>query len=262
MMDIKKTIRRLVRDGFILVFNKDRLDAVKTAQALVDAGIGNMEVTCRIQQPLEKIRRLKQAMPDFCVGAASLIDFPPMLKRYNKQTPDDPLPSLDAAVDAGADYLVSAVNFSEAAYEKFAGRVAIMPGCGSVTEIVRQYAHGANLCKLFPAKQIGGPAFIKAIDPAIHKLISIVPTGGTNAGNIPDYIEAGVLILGGSFSMIPKESLSVIIENQNYSLLSDEIRKVKNLIDDCRAKLYPGMDWQSASLEQISSITGRCFNLD
>ena len=262
MMDIKKTIQQLVRDGFILVFNQDDLDVVKTAAALAEAGIGNMEVTCRIQQPLEKMRRLKQAMPDFCVGAASLIDFSPMLKRYNKQTPDDPLPSLDEAVDAGADYLVSAANFSEAAYEKFSGRIAMMPGCGSVTEIVSQYANGANLCKLFPAKQIGGPAFIKAIDPAIHKLISIVPTGGTNAGNIPEYIEAGVLILGGSFRMIPKESLSAIKENQDYSLLSDEIKKIKNLIDDCRAGAYPGVDWQSASLEQISKITGRCFNLD
>ena len=158
MMDIRKTIHQLVRDGFILVFNQDELDVVKTAQALADAGIGNMEITCRIQQPLDKIRWLKQAMPGFCVGAASLIDFPPMLKRYNRQTPDDPLPSLDEAVDAGADYLVSAANFSEAAYEKYSGHIVMMPGCGSVTEIVGQYAHGANLCKLFPAKQIGGPA--------------------------------------------------------------------------------------------------------
>jgi 2-dehydro-3-deoxyphosphogluconate aldolase/(4S)-4-hydroxy-2-oxoglutarate aldolase len=262
MMDINRTICRLVRDGFILVFNQNKLDVVKTAQALADAGIGNMEVTCRIQKPLEKIRRLKQTMPDFCIGAASLVDFPPMLKRYNRQTPDDPLPSIEEAVDAGVDYLVSALNFSDAAYERYAGRIAMVPGCGSVTEIVCQYANGANLCKLFPAEQIGGPSYIRAIDPAIHKLISIVPTGGTNAGNIPDYIEAGVLILGGSFSLIPPESLNAIIAEQDYALLSSEIKKVKTLIDDCRAKQYPGLDFQSSSLEHISQITGRCFNMD
>jgi len=261
-MDINRTICRLVRDGFILVFNQNKLDVVKTAQALADAGIGNMEVTCRIQKPLEKIRRLKQTMPDFCIGAASLIDFPPMLKRYNRQTPDDRLPSVDEAVDAGVDYLVSALNFSEVAYERYAGRIAMVPGCGSVTEIVCQYANGANLCKLFPAEQIGGPSYIKAIDPAIHKLISIVPTGGTNAGNIPDYIETGVLILGGSFSLIPSKSLNVIIADQDYALFSSEIKKVKTLIDDCRAKQYPGIDFQTSSLEQISKITGRCFNMD
>ena len=261
-MNIKQTIEQLIRDGFILVFNQDRLDVVKTAQALADAGIGNMEVTCRIQKPLEKIHRLKQAMPDFCIGAASLVDFPSTLKRYNQQFGDDPLPSVDEVVDAGVDYLVSALNFSDATYRQYAGRIAMIPGCGSATEIVEQHANGANLCKLFPARQLGGPAFIKAIDPAIHKLISIVPTGGTNADNIPDYITAGVLVVGGSFSMISKESLKTIIDNQDYALLSNEIKKVKALIDNCRTKHYPGLDFTTASLQRVSEVTGRCFNVD
>lgn len=261
-MNIKQTMHQLVRDGFILVFNQDGLDVVKTAQALAAAGIGNMEVTCRIRKPLENMRRLKQAMPDFCVGAASLIDSPPMLKRYNLQFPDDPLPSVDEVVDAGIDYIVSALNFSEATYRKYSGRIAIMPGCSAVTEIVRQYAKGANLCKLFPAKQIGGPSYIKAIDPAIHKLISIVPTGGTNADTIPDYIQAGVLVLGGSFSLIRQQSLNKIIEDQDYSLLAGEIKKVKDLIDDCRGRKYPQTNFQTAPLEEISRVTGRCFNVD
>lgn len=261
-MNIQQTIHQLVRDGFILVFNQDGLDVVKTAQALAEAGIGNMEVTCRVRKPLDKMRRLKQAMPEFCVGAASLIDSPAMLKRYNLQFLEDPLPSVDEVVDAGVDYLVSALNFSEATYQKYSGRIAIMPGCSTVTELVRQYAKGANLCKLFPAKQVGGPSYVRAIDPAIHKLISIVPTGGTNADNIPDYIKAGILVLGGSFSLIRQQVLSTIVDNQNYALLSDEIRKVKQLIDDCRGRQYPQTDFQSASLEEISRVTGRRFNVD
>jgi 2-dehydro-3-deoxyphosphogluconate aldolase/(4S)-4-hydroxy-2-oxoglutarate aldolase len=261
-MDINQTVGRLVRDGFILVFNQDSLDVVKTARALADAGIGNMEVTCRIQKPLEKIRRLREAMPSFCIGAASLMDSPAFLKRYNRLNPDDPLPSVEEAVDAGADYLVSALNFSETVFQKYAGRIAMIPGCGSVTEIVCQYAHGANLCKLFPAKQIGGPSYIKAIDPAIHKLISLVPTGGTNKENIPDYIKTGILVLGGSFSMFPEESLRRILDDQDYDQLSNEIKKVKKLIDDCRARQYPEIDFSAASLQQISETTGRCFHLD
>jgi len=75
------------------------------------------------------------------------------------------------------------------------------------------------MCKLFPAKQIGGPSFIRAMDPAIHKLISIVPTGGTSTENIPDYIQTGVLVLGGSFSMFPGKSLKVIVDNQTNNIL-------------------------------------------
>ena len=260
-MDIKNTITTLLRDGFVLVFNQDKLDIVKTAEALIKAGVNNMEVTCRISRPLEKLSRLRKELPDFVTGAASLIDWPGMLDVYNRANPEDPLPSVSEVGDAGACYLVSAVNFSDAGYETFAGKIAMIPGCGSATEVVSQYSKGANLCKVFPAKQLGGPAFVKAIDPAIHKTISLVPTGGTNAGNIPDYIEAGVLVLGGSFSMIDKASMKKIVDEQDYRMLAEELTKVKELIDKLRADKYPDIDFASASLEQISQATGRSFNV-
>jgi len=260
-MSIRSTIETLLRDGFILVFNQDKLDVVKTAEALVKAGINNMEVTCRIKKPLEKMSRLRKELPDFATGAASLIDSPQMLELYNNAHPEDPLPSLGQVVDAGACYLVSAINFSDAGFEKFAGKIPMIPGCGSATEIVSQFSKGANLCKIFPAKQLGGPAYIKAIDPAIHKTISLVPTGGTNAGNIPDYIDAGVLVLGGSFSMIEKPTMKKIVDEQDYELLAGELTKVKLLIDKLRADKYPGIDFATASIEQISRATGRNFNI-
>ncbi len=260
-MDIKTTLVTLLRDGFILVFNQDKLDIVKTAEALVAAGIGNMEVTCRIKQPLEKLSRLRKELPDFVAGAASLIDWPDMLKVYNAAHADDPLPTLQQVVDAGASYLVSAVNFSDAGFEKFAGTVPMIPGCGTATEIVSQYSKGANLCKIFPAKQLGGPAYVKAIDPAIHKMISLVPTGGTTAENIPDYIAAGVLVLGGSFSMIDKATLQKIVDEQDYKLLAKELATVKQLIDRLRQEKYPDLDFASASLEEIAQATGRNFNV-
>lgn len=261
-MDIKTTLVTLIRDGFILVFNQDKLDIVKTAQALVEAGVNNMEVTCRIKKPLEKLSRLRKEMPDFVAGSASLIDWPGMTSVYNHAHQDDPLPSLQQVVDAGACYLVSAVNFSDMGYKRFAGRVAMIPGCGSAAEVVTQFARGANLCKVFPARELGGPAFVEAIDPALHKMISLVPTGGTTAANIPDYINAGVLVLGGSFSMIEKPTLKKIVEEQDYKLLAKELAAVKRLIDETRAKKYPGLDFAAASLEEICRKTGRNFNTD
>ena len=261
-MDIKDTITTLLRDGLILVFNQDKLDVVKTAEALGKAGVNNMEVTCRVSKPLEKLERLRTELPDFVAGVASLIDWPGMLDAYNKLYPEDPLPTLDEAVDAGACFLVSAGNFGDESYEKFAGEIAMIPGCGSVTEVLSQFSKGANLCKVFPAKQLGGPGFVKAIDPAIHKMISLVPTGGTNLGNIPDYIDAGVLVLGGSFSMIDKAIMQVIIDEQDYELLAQQLAEIKQLIDRLRAEKYRQLDFGIASVSQISGVTGRSFNLD
>jgi 2-dehydro-3-deoxyphosphogluconate aldolase/(4S)-4-hydroxy-2-oxoglutarate aldolase len=261
-MEIKDTITTLLRDGFILVFNQNKLDIVKTAEALIKAGVNNMEVTCRINQPLEKLSRLRKELPDFAAGSASLIDWPGMLDVYNKANPQDPLPTLQQVTDAGACYLVSAVNFSDEGFARFAGRVPMIPGCGSATEVVSQYSKGANLCKIFPAKQLGGPAFVKAIDPALHKTISLVPTGGTNATNIPEYIDAGVLVLGGSFSMIEKATMGKIVEEQDYDLLSRELTTIKHQIDILRKEKYPNIDFAAASIDQISKATGRNFNID
>jgi len=260
-MSIKDTITTLLRDGFILVFNQDKLDTVRTAEALIKAGVNNMEVTCRISKPLQKLERLRKELPEFVAGAASLIDWQGMLDVYNRANPADPLPGLQEVVDAGACYLVSAVNFSDESYRSFAGRVPMIPGCGSATEVVTQFAKGANLCKIFPAKELGGAEFVKAIDPAIHKTISLVPTGGTSAKNIPDYIDAGVLVVGASFSMIDKAKMQQIVDEQDYELLAGEFVAIKELIDRLRAQKYPKIDFAKAAVDQISKVTGRSFNI-
>jgi len=260
-MDIKSTITTLLRDGFVLVFNQDKLDIVNTAQSLIEAGVNNMEVTCRISKPHDKLARLRRELPDFAAGMASLVDAPAMLEVYNKANPQDPLPSVQEAADAGACYLVSAINFADESYEKFGGRIPMIPGCGNAGEVVGQFSKGANLCKVFPAKQLGGPAFVKAIDAPLHKIISLVPTGGTNLTNIPDYIDAGVLVLGGSFSMIEKTTMKKIIDEQDYELLTKELATAKRMIDALRAEKYPGIDFAKASAEEISRATGRNFNI-
>ena len=260
-MNIEKSLRTLVRDGFILVFNQDKLDIVKTAEALMQAGINNMEVTCRISQPLEKISRLRNEFPNFITGAASLVDNLQFLNIYNAHHPDDILPSVDEVVEAGAKYLVSAANFRPNTYKQYAGKLPMIPGCGTVSEIIQQFSLGANFAKVFPAKQLGGPDFVKAIDAPIHKMISLLPMGGTNEANIPEYVDAEILVVGGSFSAIGKETLNKIIENQDYKLLSAELAKIKKLIDNVRTKKWPQVDFKTASVERISEVTGRNFNL-
>lgn len=259
-MHVKECLETLVRDGFILVFNQDGLDVVKTAEALLAAGFHTMEVTCRIRRPLEKIERLRRELPPFVVGAASLVDSPGMLEVYNRTHPDDPLPDVMQAADSGAHYLVSAANFRRETYEQFAGERVLIPGCGTTSEILCQFGWGANLCKIFPARQLGGAAFVQAIDPAIHRLVSLVPTGGTDAGNIPEYIAAGILVVGGSFGMIEKPVLDAIIAEQDYPLLARRLGAIRELIDHHRRQRWPNLSFADASLDEISRITGRQFN--
>ena len=253
------TLEQILRDGFILVYNSTKLDVVKTALALQAAGIHNMEVTCRIPDALGKIRRLKAEVPGFRVGGASLVDAPRSRERFNQRNPTTPLPSPEEMVEAGADYLVSAAAFRPETYARFAASLPMIPGCGTVSEILAQYELGASFCKLVPAAQCGGAEFIKAMDPALHKMISLMPTGGTSNANIPDYVKAGCLVLGGSFSMIDSATLKRIESEQDYATLASEFAKVKKLIDENRASQYPKLNFATASQTEIEAATGRIF---
>jgi len=256
-----QTLKTLLKDGFILVFNKEELDVVRTAEALQKAGFSQMEVTCRVSHPLRKIERLKKELPEFKCGAASLVDFDNAGNLYNKNNPDDPLPSVTEVVEAGADFLVSAGKFRDKTYKRYAGQLPIVPGCGSVSEMLEQFELGANFCKLFPAAVLGGAKYVKAVDSAIHKMISIIPTGGTNFSNIPQYIDNGVLILGGSFSAVDKANLQKVVDEQDYGLLAREFKKIKELITDGRNERWPEIKFEEAGVEEISRQTGRLFNL-
>ena len=249
-----QSLKTLLNDGFLLVFNRDDLDVVKTAKALQSAGINNMELTCRVTNPLEKIKELKAELPEFICGAASLVD-------SRRIEHDKSIPGLADVIEAGADYLVSAAGFTKASYDQYAKDYPMIPGCGTVSELVQQYDLGASFCKLFPANLIGGVSYIKSIDPAIHKSLSIMPTGGTNMNNIPDYVKAGCLVVGGSFSMIEADVLKKIVAEQDYESLSQEFKKIKVLIDECRSRQYPNLDFLNADIETISLATGRHFNL-
>ena len=43
--------------------------------------------------------------------------------------------------------------------------------------------------------------------------------------------------------------------------MAAELRKIKELIDMLRAKKWPDVDFARASIEQISQMTGRAFNI-
>jgi hypothetical protein len=62
--------------------------------------------------------------------------------------------------------------------------------------------------------------------------------------------------------MIKKPTMKKIIDEQDYNLLAEELTKIKQLIDRLRAEKYPDIDFAKTSVEQISRITGRNFNID
>ncbi len=160
-------------------------DILATAQALYNGGIRMMEVTFNqkaadpIAETAASIKLLCEEMGDKMLFGAGTVLTPAQV---------------DAAVDAGAKYIISP-NFSPAVVARTLAHGAIsMPGCLTPSEVMSAYEAGAQVIKLFPAGDLG-VGYIKALMAPISH-IPLVAVGGVNADNMTDFLNLGVVGLG------------------------------------------------------------------
>ena len=110
-------------------------------------------------------------------------------------------------------------------------KIAWSPGCGSVTEIGRAHEMGAEVVKIFPGSQVGGPSFVKAVKGPMP-WASIMPTGGVSPteDNLKGWFEAGVTCVGMGSQLFPKE---VLVE-KNYQYITDKCAEALTIINQLK----------------------------
>lgn len=165
--------------------------ALALVRALVSAGLPRVEVTLRTAAAIEAVRALVREVPQAEVGVGTIRS----------------VRDLQAAVDAGARFLVSP-GHTEALLR--AGRdspVPYFPGAVSGSEIMTVADHGFEVIKFFPAEPFGGIKALAAYAGPFAGL-SFMPTGGINAANFRNYLALpNVLACGGSW-MVPADRLA------------------------------------------------------
>lgn len=168
----------------------DAASAAPLAEALAAGGLPVAEVTFRTAAAVESIRAMS-ANPDMLVGAGTVL------------TPEQ----VDAAVDAGASYIVSP-GLSVPVVRRCAERgVLALPGAVTATEVQAALSEGLTAVKFFPAATSGGAPAIKALSAPFGDL-RFVPTGGIGPANLSDYLSIeAVLAVGGSW-MVPRSDIA------------------------------------------------------
>lgn len=109
-------------------------------------------------------------------------------------------------IQLGANFIVSPILNEKMAKICNRRKISWMPGCGSLSEINFAEELGAEIVKIFPATQVGGPDFIKAVKGPM-KFTNIMPTGGVKPTeeNLKKWFEAGAYCVGmGSQLMVKK----------------------------------------------------------
>lgn len=130
-------------------------------------------------------------------------------------------------IQRGADLIVSPILNAEVGKICNRRKVAWSPGCGSLSEISEAEELGAEVVKIFPGAQVGGPSFVKAAKGPMP-WSSIMPTGGVNPTkeSIDEWFGAGVHCVGMGSKLITKD----IIENKNYDLLENSVKTLVGLV--------------------------------
>ena len=136
-------------------------------------------------------------------------------------------------IQLGTNFIVSPVIKEEMAVVCNRRKILWSPGCGSVTEISRAEELGAEIVKIFPGTQVGGPEFVKAVKGPMP-WSSIMPTGGVEPTeeNLSAWFNAGVTCVGMGSQLITSD----IIKNENFKLLEDKARNASNLLKRIRSK--------------------------
>ena len=180
---VQKAFERELGDASLVAILRGLTPDATTALALElrSLGVCVIEITIQDQRGLQALRQTVREWPDgpHLIGAGSIIS----------------APLAHQAIEDGAEFLVSpglSVDVISAARD---GGVPMLPGVATPTEVQHAVALGLTAVKLFPAAQLGGPAYLRALSGPFPTM-KFVPTGGVSFDNAQSYMAAGALAVG------------------------------------------------------------------
>ena len=187
---------KMKETGIVPVFYHSDIEIAKSVlKACFDGGIRIFEFTNRGDFAHEVFSELNKyalaELPGMMLGVGSIVD----------------APTAAIYMQMGANFVVSPVLSEEVIKICNRRKVLVAPGCGSLTEINYAEELGVEIVKIFPATQVGGPEFIKAVKGP-RPMTNIMPTGGVSPEkeNIGEWIKAGAYCVGMGSKLFVKDA--------------------------------------------------------
>lgn len=177
----KDQVRNRIEEiGIIPAIRLGSAEAARfAAEAVAGSGIPIVEVTMTIPGALGVISELVRSNSDLVVGAGTVFDVETARK----------------CLDNGASFITSP-GLTPAVVEFARKKNAfVFPGAMTPSEVMAAWAAGADCVKIYPVRQLGGAAYIKALRSPFPQ-IPLIASGGVNQQNAPGLIHAGAIALG------------------------------------------------------------------
>ena len=190
------------------IVRRPNVDPIRCIENLFEAGMRLVEITMDTPGAIDILKSLQFAIPfDALLGAGTVTD----------------LGRLDAALAAGASFIVTPnLNLDIVRVSRENG-VPIVPGAMTPTEIYNAVTAGAEFVKVFPASALG-PAYFRELRGPFAE-IPLIATGGVNLENARDFIRFGADALGIGGALIPKS-------NSEFSHCNEIAKELLRIVRD------------------------------
>lgn len=150
-------------------------EAGEIGQALVDAGVGIIEVPLNSPDPLRSIEILATRFGgDIVVGAGTVLT----------------TAQVDQVANAGGRIVVSPSTDSDVIAATVERALVSAPGYFTPSEAFSALKAGAHVLKLFPA-EAASPAVLRAHKAVLPSDVPLVVVGGVTADTLSPWLEAG-----------------------------------------------------------------------
>ena len=217
MDEKEKNLQQIIDCGVVAIVRVESAqEAVAVCTAIARGGVKPIEVTMTVPGAVDAIKEFKSIVKDkVLVGAGTVLD--PETAR--------------ALILAGAEFVVSpTLNLGVIEVCRRYSKIVI-PGTFTPTEILTAWEAGADIVKVFPAT-VGGPQYLRDIKGPLPQ-IRLMPTGGVNLENTPDFIRAGAVAVAAGTSLVDKKA----VKEKNYDLITETARKFIEAVKRAREGL-------------------------
>lgn len=207
----------IVSTGMVPVYyNKDVEIAKQVVKACYEGGVRAFEFTNRgdfaHEVFAELIKFATKECPELVLGVGSIVD----------------AGTASLYLQLGANFVVGPLFNSEIAKVCNRRLVPYTPGCGSVSEIGFAQEVGCDLCKIFPAGNVGGPSFVKNIKaPMPWSMIMATGAVEPTEENLSAWFKAGVTCVGMGSKLFPKEMIAAGNWEAISTLCRDALATIK-----------------------------------
>lgn len=217
-MTRKEVLSFITEVGIVPVVRATSAEAaVKAVEAIYRGGVRAAEITMTVPGAIRALEKVADQFGDKIVlGAGTVLD--PETAR--------------ACMLAGAEFFVTpSLNVATIAMAKRYSKV-ICPGALTPTEVITAWDAGADIVKIFPCGNVGGPKYIKALKGPFPQ-VEMIPTGGVNLETSGEFLKAGACAVAVGGELVDAKS----IKEGRFEVIEQKARQYLEVVAKARAEM-------------------------